>query len=265
MPDFLYEVQDGIAVMTLNRPDRLNAMSREMMRGLLEACDRIDNDREVRVAIFTAVGRSFSAGADLKGMAAGGEAVQEAEGLRPELVGIYPESRLPYRRLLKVTKPIICGVNGFAMGGGLNLTLPCDIRIASENAVFAAAEVRWSLTSGFMCALLTQLVGASNAAEMLLRGHRLDAQEALRIGLVSRVVPQDRLMPTCLEVAREIAANAPLAVLAMKEMIRLSLYSNLEAVVAVDDKVGALLRVTEDAKEGPRAFAEKRPAAYRGR
>jgi E-phenylitaconyl-CoA hydratase len=167
---------------------------------------------------------------------------------------------------METDKPIICAVNGYAMGGGMELALACDIRLASENAQFALSEVRiGSIPGAGGTQNLPRVIGRSDAMLMLLTGDRVDAQEALRTGLVSKVVPREQLLETALAIAGRIAQNAPLSVRAVKRLVRDGASLPLAQGMAMESYVFGMLRDTEDRIEGRRAFQEKRPPVYRGR
>jgi E-phenylitaconyl-CoA hydratase len=252
-----YRVEDGIATVTLNRPERLNAMNDEMS-GLLRARFReADKDPRVRVLIVAGAGeRAFSSGMDLRG--------ERGDPAGPQLLGEDEEEYAPWT-LLKVRKPTIAAIHGYALAGGLDLALGCDLRIASDDARLGFPEVHWNLPDGFATYMLTRAVPLAHAMDLLLRAQRIDAQHALRIGLVNEVVPRERLLPRCQELAQELEAQGPLAIRAMKEMVYRGLFEGLEAVMAAQGKYMRLLRMTEDGEEGRRAFPERREPRYQGR
>ncbi len=262
--DLLYDVADGVATITLNRPDRLNAITGPMLISLSAALREADVDRDVRVIILTGAGRGFCAGLDIKDQLAGtgigaGDGVNLATA-RFDLAGSPPVV------LHTADKPVLCALNGAAAGYGMDLALGCDIRIASTEAKLAAVFTRRGILpeSGGSW-LLPRLVGWAKAAEIAFRGMTLSAQESLELGLVSRVVEPDELMPATREMAAEIAANAPLAVQATKRMMRLGLEETFEANVHHVFLQLLPLFQTEDFKEGMRSFIEKRPAQFQGR
>ena len=245
-----YEKQDHIAVITLNRPDRLNAFGRELMRQLVEAETRFAEDDDAWVAIYTGAGdRAFSAGRDLKEAATSTE--QPVRSSTPRRGGFADH-----------VKPTIAAVNGFAYGGGTELALSRDIRICSENAVFALSEVKVGLCPPSGSLTLPRLVGLSNAMWLLLSGEPVDAQEALRIGLVTRVVPQSELLPTARKMAEIICQNAPLAVRATKQLAKLGMEVPLDYAQRLSAGTVSSVWSSEDAAEGAKAFAEKRPPVW---
>ena len=262
--DLLYEVSGGIATITLNRPDRLNAITVPMLDSLSKVLRDSDADREVRVIIITGAGRGFCAGLDLKDLAAGtGIGANGGGGLataRFDLAGSPPIV------LHTTDKPVICALNGPAAGYGLDMALGCDIRIASTEAKLAAVFTkRGILPESGGSWLLPRLIGWAKAAEVAFRGMTLSAVEALELGLVNRVVEPDQLMPVTYEIAAEIAANAPLAVQATKRMMRLGLEETFEANVHHVFLQLLPLFQTEDFREGVQSFLQKRPAQFRGR
>ncbi len=261
--DLLYEVSDGVATITLNRPDRLNAISVAMLGSLSKALRDSDLDDEVRVIVITGAGRGFCAGLDIKDLAAGTGIGGDGSGLaiaRFDLAGSPPIV------LHTTDKPVICALNGPAAGYGMDMALGCDIRIASTEAKLAAVFTkRGILPESGGSWLLPRLIGWAKAAEVAFRGMTLGAEEALEMGLVNRVVEPDQLMPVTGEIAAEIAANAPLAVQATKRMMRLGLEETFEANVHHVFLQLLPLFQTEDFKEGMQSFLQKRPAQFRGR
>lgn len=251
-----YQIQDGIARITLNRPEVLNAMNEEMSEGMREVFRRIDRDPTVRVAILTGAGdRAFSSGMDLR-----------SERSTPDgraLIG-ETEEYAPWT-LLRVHVPVIAAIHGYCLAGGLDLALAADLRIAADNARFGFPEVRWNFPDSFAVHLLTRAVPLAHAMDLLLRAHRIDAREAHRIGLVNEVVSQDRLLPRCEELAKEIAVNAPLALRVMKQLAYQSLHGHLDELMAAMGMQMRLLGMTQDAEEGRRAFPERRAPRYQAR
>ncbi|MBI2857128.1 MAG: enoyl-CoA hydratase/isomerase family protein [Chloroflexi bacterium] len=254
----LYEVKDGIAWVTLNRPERLNAVDAEMRRRLRDIFLEIDDDDDVRVGVLTGAGeRAFSSGFDLK------EGPIPTAGQRGATGQDGRAS--PVAAILNLRKPTIAAIHGYCLAGSLDLALACDIRVAADDAVIGAPEMHWNLVDGYAAALLTRVVPLGHAMDLILRAQNVDATHALRIGLVNEVVPRNNLVPRCEEIAQQIAAQAPLAIRAMKELVYHSIHSNLEQVLAMERKQARLLGMTEDAKESRRAFLEKRPPTYHGR
>jgi enoyl-CoA hydratase/carnithine racemase len=261
--DLLYEATDGIATITLNRPERLNAITLPMLESLSTALRAADLDRQVRVIVLTGAGRGFCAGLDVKDVAAGTGIGADGAGLataRFDLAGSPPVV------LHTTDKPVVCAVNGGAAGYGLDLALGCDIRVASSEAKLAAVFTKRAILpeSGGSW-LLPRLIGWAKAAEVAFRGMTLNAQEALELGLVNHVVEPERLMPLTREIAAEIATNAPLAVQATKRMMRLGLEETFEANVHHVFLQLLPLFQTEDFREGLLSFLEKRPPRFAGR
>ncbi len=252
-------IHDGIAVVTLNRPEAMNSIDPETRAALRDAWARIACDDAVRVAILTGAGeKAFCTGSDLKKTMPPKESFAELTFGRAE-----PEHLLAG---MTMDKPLLCAINGYAMGGGMELALACDIRIASTNAQFALSEVRiGSIPGAGGTQRLPRAVGLSNAMLLLLTGDRVDAAEALRIGLVSQVVEPAALMDTALGIARRIAGNAPLSVRAIKRLVREGMEMPLDNAIATERYAFGLLRDTEDRIEGRKAFQEKRPPVYKGR
>ncbi|MDM9559349.1 enoyl-CoA hydratase/isomerase family protein [Bordetella petrii] len=255
----LFEVQDHIATITLNRPEAMNSIDPATRGELHEVWKRIKHDDAIRVAILTGAGdKAFCTGSDLKKTMPPQESFAELTFGRAESDHLLAG--------LDTDKPLICAVNGYAMGGGMELALACDIRIAAENAVFALSEVRiGSIPGAGGTQRLPRAIGASNALLMLLTGDRVDAREALRMGLVSQVVSADALPGAARQIAERIAGNAPLSVRAIKRLVHSGLDMPLPAAIDTERYVFGLLRDTEDRIEGRKAFQEKRSPVYRGR
>ena len=251
------EGADGIFTVTLRRPAALNALSTEMCRVLLDAMARVGRDPGARVLILTGEGRAFCAGADLK----------ERDGAALE--AIWAHNRRIFQiplELERLAVPVIAAVNGAALGGGCEVALGCDLRWAASTAEFGCPEVtRGILPAAGGTQRLPRLVGPSRAMALILGGQRISAQEAHRLGLVDAVVPAEALLRSVGEVARSIAANAPLAVRAAKRAIRHGLVSTLEAGLEFEGQLQRMLYATADCQEGIAAFRERRPARWAGR
>jgi len=255
----LYEAKPPIARLTINRPEVMNAFDLATAHELGERLREFDKDDALRVAILTGAGdKAFCAGADLKKMHGGSHA-----GGIGELWDDERQLRLGQK--LQVAKPVIAAINGYCLAGGLELALGCDIRIASTTASFGCPEVRWSILHGFGAMRLPRTVPLSVAMEMLLTGERIDARRAYEIGLVSRVVEPAALMPTATEIAEKIGQNGPLAIKITKELAWRGLYQHPDEALRFYAAVTALIHETEDAKEGPRAFSEKRTPKFKSR
>lgn len=254
-----FEVNEHVAILTLNRPEVMNAIDPDLRAALRAAWLQVQSDDQIRVAILTGAGdRAFCTGADLKKTMPPKESFAELTFGRAESDHLLTG--------MNVDKPTICAINGLALGGGLEIAMACDIRIASVNAEFSLPEVRiGSMPGGGGTQNLPRLVGLSNAMLLLLSGDRIDAVEALRIGLVSRVEDSAGLMRKAFELASKIASNAPLAVRAVKRAARDALDTPLDAGLRAERLAFGLLRDTEDRIEGRNAFRDKRPPVYKGR
>ena len=260
--DLLYEVSGNVATVTLNRPDRMNAISGPMLTSLSRVLRDADADREVRVIVLTGAGRGFCAGLDLKDVSSGQGIGSDGAGLAAR----FDLANSPPVVLHTTDKPVICALNGPAAGYGMDLALGCDIRIASTEARLAAVFAkRGVLPESGGSWLLPRLIGWAKAAEVCFRGRILSAEESLELGLVNTVVPHDELMPVTRAWADEIAANAPLAIQATKRVMRLGLEESFEANVHHVSLQLLPLFGTEDFREGVKAFIEKRPAQFKGR
>jgi enoyl-CoA hydratase/carnithine racemase len=263
-PEVLYGVADHIATITLNRPERMNTISRAMLAQLSDRLLEADADSEVRVVILTGVGRAFCAGLDLTEVtrpgAIGGIASGASQAVDLDLRNTPPTV------LFNMGKPTICALNGSAAGYGMDTALGCDIRLMAKGAKMAAAFTKRGIVpeSGGTW-FLPRLIGWSRAAELIFTGRTLTADECVDMGLASAAVPAEDLAGAARALAAEIAANAPLAVQAAKKMMRMGLGEGFnDHVHHVFLQLRPLLR-TEDAKEGMRAFVEKRPPAFTGR
>jgi len=252
-------VENRIATITLNRPEAMNSVDPEMRALLHRTWDRIRTDDEIWVAIITGAGeKAFCTGTDLKKSMPTNETFARQMFARPHSDALIAG--------LNTDKPLIAAVNGYAMGGGMELALACDIRICSQNAQFALSEVKvGSMPGSGGTQRLPRFVGMSDAMLMLLTGDRADADEALRIGLVSKVVPQAELLATARSIAERIAANAPLSVRAVKRMVQQGQDMPLSHALDAERYVFGLLFNSEDRIEGRKAFAEKRKPRYKGK
>lgn len=260
------EPRPGIALLTLDRPDRLNAMNHALVADLHEALDELHRDRSCRVVVVTGAGRGFCAGLDLQE----GATVSGSEGLGSAQTGLATQqhiaSLVPHLRSLR--QPVIAAVNGPAAGGGLALALGCDVRVAAESARFNVAFVRVGLSGCDIGVswMLPRLIGASAAFELMLTGRIIDAPEALRIGLVGRVVPDGEAVDAALGIADEIAANSPFGVQMTKEVMWSQLeIGSLQAGIDLENRTQLLAATTGDMQEAISAFVEKRPPTFRDR
>lgn len=254
--------QDGIAVLTLNRPDKLNAISPTMWFELARVMEETQRDDEIRVLVLTGAGRGFCAGADVAEtltLAISGQAPPRTKDQLKEPVGVAG------LRLAKLEKPTLAAVNGVAAGMGFSFALACDIRIASENARFTNAFVRMGLIpDNGMTYFLTRLVGLARALELMYTCESISAAEAERIGLVNRVVPAEDLMKTTIDMAKKIAEGAPIAVEMTKQTATRALNCDLEQLISIETFAQKVCLETEDFKEGVAAFIEKRPPVFKG-
>ncbi len=256
--NLLVEISDGVAIVTINRPKALNALNAETLEELLRAFTNLETDQQVKAIILTGAGyRAFVAGGDISYM----------QNLQPVAAREFARlGQKVFRVIETLEKPVIAAVNGFALGGGCELAMACDFRLAAENAKFGQPEVNLGVTPGFGGSQrLPRLVGKGRAKELLFTGDLIDALEAWRIGLVNRVVPQESLLLTARETARKIAVRGPLAVRLCKDAVNNGLEMESDKGCAYEAELFALCFSTEDRAEGMTAFIEKRPANFLGR
>ncbi len=249
---------EGVALITINRPERLNAMDAEHYQGLSQAWMTVRDDPAIRVAVVTGAGeKSFTTGADIKSFITAPKSMSEMWQTQADQL---------LNRGLEVWKPVISAINGYCLGGGVTLMLATDIRIAATHATFNLAEVKRGVIAGNggTQRIMSQVPYAIGM-ESLLTGDSFNAATAERWGLVNKVVPMDQLLPTAMEYAKRIAANAPLAVQAAKELAIRSRDLDLQSGLRLERLIGRMLQNTEDVAEGTRAFAEKRPPQFKGR
>ncbi len=254
----IYEKKDNIGVLTVNRPDKLNALSNELTEELQHILDEIEKDVDLRVVVITGAGdKAFVAGADINELV-------ERDALKGRDVSRFRQAL--FARIENLPVPVIAAVNGYALGGGLELALACNIRIASEKAQFGAPEVKLGIIPGDGgTQRLPRLVGLGRAMELVLTGDFIDAQEAHRIGLVNRVVSPDELMESVMTLAKKIASRPPLAVKYAKEAVNRSQEGDTASGYALESYLHALACTTEDKKEGVTAFLEKRKGQFKGK
>ena len=253
-----FDMQDGVATITLNRPEKLNAMDPEHYRALSEAWMRVRDDNDIIVAIVTGAGpKSFTTGADIKGVFDGQWDLSTAWQTQEDQL---------LNRGLEIWKPVISAINGYCVGGGMTLMMATDIRIAASNATFALAEVKRGViaANGGTQRILSQLPYAI-AMEMLLTGDTIDAATAERWGLINRVVEPNQLMETAFDYARRIAGNAPLALQASKELALRGREIPLSMGLRAEQYVARILQASDDMKEGMAAFADRRPPRFSGK
>ena len=267
MSELLFEKQGHVGLITLNRPDRMNAITGAMLAEFSRVLIACDEDRDVRVIVVTGAGRGFCAGLDLKEQAAGAGGSGAVSGDQVAAnTSRFDLRDAPPIVLHQVDKPTVCALNGGAAGYGLDLALGCDIRIAADTAKLSAAFTkRGVIPESGGTWLLPRMLGWAKAAEVAFTGRTLSAEQALELGLVNQVVPGELLMKEAMAIAEEIASNAPLAVQATKRMMRMALDETFEANVHhVYLQLLPLFR-TADFKEGVQSFLEKRPADFKGR
>ena len=245
-----YEVQGAVAILTINRPEALNALNSQVLSDLDEAITKVEADDGVHAVILTGAGRSFVAGADIGEMK--GFSARDGKKFGVHGGGVF-------LRLENLSKPVIAAVNGFALGGGCELAMSCDIRLASEKAKFGQPEVGLGITPGFGgTQRLPRIVGISKAMELILTAKVINAAEAERIGLVSAVYPPEELMDKAMELANAICANAPIAVAESKRCIPMRMQTDIATGSAFEAEAFGVTCGTEDKDEGMGAFLEKR-------
>ena len=259
MPDLIYEKRDHYAVFTMNRPERLNALGGSMNQDLQAALDDFTVDPAMRCGIVTGAGRAFSAGADLKEM---NERNQDRGAAPRPQPAFDPAGSL---RISRNPKPFIAAINGLCIAGGLERALECDIRIASSEAFFGLFEVKRGIMAGYAIHHLARMIPFGEAMYILLTGDRISAERALRSGLIQEVVEPDQVMPRAIAIAEMIAANAPLSVEGTKSVAHQWRQLQIDESYRFGSWVGRVVLNSEDAKEGPRAFAEKRAPNWQGR
>ena len=248
------ETTGAVVTVRLNRPEKLNAVTQEMSDALVRIVTALNDDPAVRAVVYTGTGRAFSAGSDIA-------------TLDDYTTPWQFRNRRDYCDALReLRKPVVAAVNGYAFGGGLEAALTCDIRLAAETATFAAPEIKlgW-VGGGGMSPLLAQAVGSSNAAVMLMTGEAVDAQQALRWGLVSEVLPAADLLTRAQQLAGTIAARPPIAAETAKANLRASANLPLDQAIRYEREMQAITFATEDAAEGRAAFAARRDATFHGR
>ena len=245
-----FEQRGPIGVLTMNRPEALNALNEQVLRDLNAALDTVEANDEVLVVILTGAGRSFVAGADIGQM-------KDLTPVQAKKFGSYGNQ--VFLKLENFPKPVIAAVNGFALGGGCELSMACDIRLASEKAKFGQPEVGLGITPGFGgTQRLARIVGVSNAMELILTAKTINAARAQELGLVSHVYPPEELMDKAMELANAICANAQIAVCESKRCIRMGMQTDIHTGSAFEAEAFGVTCGTEDKNEGMGAFLEKR-------
>jgi enoyl-CoA hydratase/carnithine racemase len=252
----LVRTSDNVVLITLNRPDALNALNNELMNELTAALDAAEADADVRCIIVTGSQKAFAAGADIKEMAS------------KSYVEVYSEDFITanWERVTRCRKPVIAAVAGYALGGGCELAMMCDFIIAAENARFGQPEINLGVAPGAGgTQRLTRFVGKSKAMDMILTGRMIDAAEAERCGLVARVVPVEKLLEEAEAAARKISTLSPVSVMLTKEMVNAAYETTLTQGVRLERRLFHSMFALEDQKEGMAAFVEKRSPAFKGR
>jgi len=258
----LFDMRDQIAIVTFNRPESLNAVNRQMARELVEACRQIEENSAIRIAIFTGAGeKAFSAGMDLKERAETSFSPIERRAQK-----LSATIQTQTRAVAAITKPTIAAIRGYCVGGGLEFALACDMRVAAEDAKIGLTEVKRGLIPGAGgTQRLARAVGVAKALEICLTGDNVSGSEAKNLGLVNIAMPAREVMQTAEDLAYRIIKGAPLSVLLIKEAIKKGVELSLDEGFRLESDLSALIATTEDSKEGPRAFAEKRAPVWKGR
>jgi enoyl-CoA hydratase len=254
----IYEKSEGIATITLNRPEALNAFSKDVVEELLQALEDIKNDESVRVVVLTGAGeKAFSAGADIKAMAG-------MTALRARELSLMGEKLC--LALENLEKPVIAALNGYALGGGLEVAMACDLRIASETAKMGQTEINIGLIPGWGgTQRLTRLIGKTKAKELVLTGKIIDAKTAEQLGIVNMVVPTAEFRGIVRQFALDLVARAPVAVKVAKALINKGEDIGLESALALEREGFGVVASTEDLQEGVKAFTEKRKPVFKGK
>jgi len=253
MAEVEYEVRGRIATITLNRPERMNAMTNAMYEAISDGFRRAEADREVRCVVVTGTGgRAFSAGHDLYEMGGG----------RGAAAGWQPYRARRFDNGMECAKPTLAAIDGYCLAGGMELALFCDVRVASDRSQFGSPEVKWNILHGYGALRLPDIIGMSNTMYLLLSGEFIDAQTALRVGLVSHVVAPDELMPTAYALAERIAGNGPSAARLIKELAYRGRDLPLQEGLRLYKEYSRIASASADAREGTTAFAEKRVPAF---
>lgn len=251
----LFDRKGNIGILYINRPDALNALNSQVLEELDRAVDRIIEDKDIHILIITGKGRAFVAGADIGEM----KDMDILEARR-----FADKGHKLFRKIELMEKPVIAAVNGFALGGGCELSMCCDIRIASDKAKFGQPEVGLGIIPGFAgTQRLARIVGIGRAKELIFTSDMIDAEKAYEIGLVNRVVPAEDLMEEAIDMAERIGSNGQIAVRFAKTAINEGMETNMEAGLAIEKDLFGLCFATEDQREGMEAFLEKRKPNYK--
>ncbi|NWF86886.1 enoyl-CoA hydratase/isomerase family protein [Candidatus Bathyarchaeota archaeon] len=254
----IYEKAEGIATITLNRPEALNAFNKELITEVLQAIEDIKTDEAIRVVVLTGAGeKAFSAGADIKAM-------KGMTALKARELSLMGEKLcLAFENL---EKPVIAAINGYALGGGLEAAMSCDLRIASENARMGQTEINIGLIPGWGgTQRLTRLIGATKAKELIYTGKLIDAKTAEQLGIVNMAVPADKFKETVRQLALDLAQKAPVAIKVAKALINKGSEISLDAALALEREGFGVVASTEDLQEGVSAFTEKRKPTFKGK
>jgi enoyl-CoA hydratase len=254
----VYEKSEGIATITLNRPEALNAFSKEVVSEVLQALEDIRSDESVRVVILTGAGeKAFSAGADIKAMIGMNSLKAKELSLMGEKLCLALEN---------LEKPVIAALNGYALGGGLEVAMSCDLRVASENSRMGQTEINIGLIPGWGgTQRLTRLVGRTKAKEMVFTGKMIDAKTAEQLGIVNMAVPADKFRETVRQFALDLASKAPVALRVAKALIDKGAEIGLDSALALEREGFGVVASTEDLQEGVKAFTEKRKPVFKGK
>lgn len=255
--NLLLKKEGNVAILSINRPKALNALNTSVLEELNQAINTIEKDEEIYVVVITGEGKAFVAGAD----------ITEMKDKTPEEAREFANLGLEvFRKIELMEKPVIAAVNGFALGGGCELAMSCDIRVAGEKAKFGQPEVGLGITPGFAgTQRLARLVGAAKAKELIFTGDMISAAEAEKIGLVNKVVSQEELMEKAMDLANKIASKGQLAVRYSKKAINRGIETDIETGMALERELFALCFATEDQKEGMTAFVEKRKPNFKNK
>ena len=255
--NLIIQREGNIRIVKINNPQSMNALNSEVLSELDQAFYEIGNDPQTNVVILTGEGRAFVAGADISQMSTMNAAQGKDFGVQGSKV---------FRKIELLPKPVIAAINGFALGGGCELALACDIRIASAKAKIGQPEVGLGITPGFSgTQRLPRIVGEGRAKELIYTAKAITADEAFRIGLVNKVVEPEELMDAAMAMAKTIAKNAPIAVRFSKEAVNRGMQTDIDTAIAIENDLFALCFSTEDQKEGMKAFFEKRPAEWKNK
>lgn len=254
----IYEKSEGVATITLNRPEAMNAISKEVVEEVIQALGDAKDDESIRVVILTGAGeKAFSAGADIKAMIG-------MNALRARELSLMGEKLcLAFENF---EKPVIAVLNGYALGGGLEVAMACDLRIASENARMGQTEVNIGLIPGWGgTQRLTRLIGATKAKELVFTGRMIDAKTAEQLGILNMVIPADKFKETVTQFAKDLAAKPPVAIKVAKSLINKGADIGLDSALALEREGFSVVASTEDLQEGVKAFTEKRKPLFRGK